>query len=305
VSVADRATLRAFRLKPGHNYGAGLRGDPRGYPQTLPPSGAVHYRIAVLGDSFAVGPNVAFADNALTRLQELLPHSRVMNFGVSGAGPRDYLAVFRRDVPRRPDDMVLVLFYVGNDITEWLPRPRYLDIRQNALYTFGLDWFEGLRGCDKSSDGLEPQRLTAFVPDEGWLREIQARQLQVCRVPEPPKMAEHWRRTEQLLQDLYDECEATEAVLFLACLPDRFQVDAATRKAACEVAGVSEGELDLDLPQRKLKAWCKRRVPFFDLRPALAGRAGVFAGFDTHWSAEGNRLVAEALAEWLEWGWRK
>jgi hypothetical protein len=302
VTVADRAALRNYRLKPGHNYGAGLVADQHGYPIHRPPKGPVSRRIDAIGDSFAVGPNVSFDDNFLTVLQELLPGTEVRNFGVSGAGPRDYLAVLRHDVLSDPPDAVLLCFYVGNDVTDSLPRPRYFDIRQNAIYTLGGEWLDAVRlPAPEPFEGSDPQRLTAFVPSEDWLLGHESRQLQVCLTSEPVRMRECWARTESLLQELSDECSCHGIALRFMCIPDRFQLDEGVLDAASRLARVSRSDLDLDQPQRRLATWCAGHgIPFLDLRPALANRPGMFAGFDTHWSAEGNRQAALAFARWCE-----
>src|SRR6516164_4575775 len=76
TSLVLSDTLDACRLTPGQDYGGGLRGNALGYP----------------------GPVVPFADNYLTVLAASLPDGEVYNFGVSGAGPREYQAILQRDV---------------------------------------------------------------------------------------------------------------------------------------------------------------------------------------------------------------
>jgi len=128
--------LDAYRLAPGQEYGNGLRGNQLGYPGpdfcTNKQPGV--FRIAALGDSFAVGPAVPFDDNYLTRLEKLLPGIEVYNFGVSGTGPREYWTVLNQDVWTYHPDLVLVSIFVGNDVTESLATPRHLDPRQSATY---------------------------------------------------------------------------------------------------------------------------------------------------------------------------
>ena len=89
-SLLVQANLDAHCLVPGHDYGGGLYGNRLGYPGPELPAKKTPglLRIAALGDSFAVGPTVPFADNYLTRLAVELPGVEVANFGVSGAGPR-------------------------------------------------------------------------------------------------------------------------------------------------------------------------------------------------------------------------
>src|SRR5262249_46879868 len=131
-----RAALDDHLLVPEHDYGGGLRGNRLGYPGrdfSLDKRRGV-MRIAALGDSFALGPAVPFADNYLTLLQTRMSAAEVYNFGVSGAGPREYLAVLRRDVWTYQPDLVLVSMFGGNDVTEALPAPRDLDPRGHSLY---------------------------------------------------------------------------------------------------------------------------------------------------------------------------
>src|SRR5262249_42589786 len=136
TSPVTAATLDAHRLLPGHDYGAGLRGNALGYPgpdfRREKRPGV--FRIAALGDSFAVGPAVPFSENYLTLLETALPGVEVYNFGVSGAGPREYQEILQRDVWPYQPDLVLLSVFVGNDVTENLPAPRYLDPRQHSLY---------------------------------------------------------------------------------------------------------------------------------------------------------------------------
>src|SRR5262249_22678240 len=66
-----RGALDDHLLVPEHDYGGGLRGNRLGYPGrdfSLDKRPGM-MRIAALGDSFALGPAVPFADNYLTLLQ--------------------------------------------------------------------------------------------------------------------------------------------------------------------------------------------------------------------------------------------
>src|SRR5262249_57858134 len=116
--------------------------------------------VAALGDSFAVGPAVPFAENYLTLLETRMRAIEVYNFGVSGCGPREYLVVLRGDVWTYQPDLVLVSIFVGNDITEALPTPRYLDPRGHSLFLFATRGWRLLRErCREAGDGSTPDRL--------------------------------------------------------------------------------------------------------------------------------------------------
>src|SRR6185295_6416669 len=79
------------------------------------------WRIVALGDSFSFG-SVPYQDNYLTLLGRRLGKDtrpvEVINMGVSGAGPQDYLALLLDEGLAYRPDVVLVSFFVGNDFTD-------------------------------------------------------------------------------------------------------------------------------------------------------------------------------------------
>ncbi|MFN0149082.1 MAG: GDSL-type esterase/lipase family protein [bacterium] len=93
-------------------------------------------RIAVIGDSFVWGAGVAFPEIMTSRLEQILGESgtpaEVMNFGVTGTGPRSYMRVWEGAVRRYRPDVVVAAFYAGNDLSDAVkearaaaaPRPR-------------------------------------------------------------------------------------------------------------------------------------------------------------------------------------
>jgi hypothetical protein len=71
-----------------------------------------------------------------------------------------------------------------------------------------------------------------------------------------------------------------------------------------ELVGGHEGEYDRDDPQRRLAAlFAEWQVPCLDLLSALRAAQAegpVYTPRDTHWNVAGNRVAAQALAEWLD-----
>jgi len=79
-------------------------------------------RIAVLGDSFIEGKQVAFENLLTSRLQYYLQVCRpntsveVLNFGVSGFGTAQELRLLETKVRQFTPDIVIGAFYLGNDV---------------------------------------------------------------------------------------------------------------------------------------------------------------------------------------------
>jgi hypothetical protein len=304
-SLLLSATLDAHRLVPDRDYGHGLCGNNLGYPgpdfrrERRP---GVR-RIAALGDSFAVGPAVPFADNYLTLLEKHLPDTEVYNFGVSGTGPREYLHVLKSDVWTFEPDLVLVSVFVGNDITEELATPRHLDRRQHALYLLGERGLKLLREClrqGQAPPSSPEDRLARPALSPETFREVEARRLAVCIQPVSEAVEKKWRRALGWLDQISAECRARQVPVALVLIPDEFQVNPQVLAEAARDAGVDRAAVDRDLPQRRLRGFCADRgVACLDLLPVLAEIPDAYAPCDTHWSVRGNRAAAECLGQWL------
>jgi hypothetical protein len=296
-------TLDAYRLTPGKDYGDGLRGNRLGYPgrdfdsEKSPGT----FRIAALGDSFALGPAVPFADNYLSLLEQALPGTEVYNFGVSGTGPRDYLAILRRDVWRFQPDLVLVSVFVGNDITEILSTPRHMDPRQHCLYLLVTRAWRLLRERDRSisSDAVGGERLKPGLSEDTF-REIEARRLSICLNPSSAQMEKKWQQASRDLDELIKDCRDHGAPVAFVLIPDEFQVNPEVLRQAMEDRGVCSADLDLDGPQRRLSAFSEQRgIPCLDLLSSFQLVPDAYAPRDTHWNVRGNRLAASQIAPWL------
>lgn len=85
-------------------------------------------RIAVIGDSFVWGAGVAFPEIMTSRLERIAASAgrpvEVMNFGVTGTGPRSYARAWEGAVRRYRPDVVIVAFYAGNDLSDAVKEAR-------------------------------------------------------------------------------------------------------------------------------------------------------------------------------------
>ena len=274
-------TLDSFRLEPGRDYGAGLRGNRLGYPgpdRALQKPANV-YRTAALGDSFAIGPAVAFEDNYLTRLEHANPAVEVLNFGVAGTGPREYLEILQSHALAFNPDLVLLSFFIGNDVTETLATPRGLDPRQFLVY---LAAERGYRLLHRRSQGANTiDRLAGAGYSLSQFQEIEARRLEICRIPESDLLEKKWSRALSRVDAILKTCAAAGIRCAVVLIPDEFQVDEGVLESARNCAGIAASNLDIELPQKRMREFlAARNTPCLDLLPLLKQNRGAYCAFE-------------------------
>ena len=193
----------------------GLRGPDRPYAK---PPGAK--RVALVGDSMVAAIATAEDKTLAARLERLLSASRpaaweVMNAGVSSSSTGSELALYRAVLERYAPDVLVLVFWVGNDLAdnsfELTRAPRlYFDLdasgtlvqlpfafepnpvgawldRWSRFYVWQKAAFRQLRGgVHAATRGLEPVEL-------------------VFADPEPPPVARAWAITGALLRAYRDE----------------------------------------------------------------------------------------------------
>src|SRR5207248_1969632 len=113
----------------------------------------------------------------------------------------------------------------------------------------------------------EPAETLAEL--QAFLRDCGPR-LAVCRTPIDAEMHGRWNSTFLRLDQLIGGCRAQQLPLALVVVPSQFQVNASLCETLRRRMGYARGQLDLDLPQRRLMVFAEgRSLPVLDLLPYL------------------------------------
>jgi len=113
-----------FEIKNIHINSFGMRDRERSLAGT-------GRRVALTGDSFLQGLQVRDGETVSRRLESLFEgRVEVLNFGVSSTGTSVQLLLYRKRVRVFNPAVVLVMFYVGNDVSDNHPA---LKLRQDPL----------------------------------------------------------------------------------------------------------------------------------------------------------------------------
>jgi hypothetical protein len=281
--------------------------DARGYRNPATPTRA---EIVLIGDSYVAGHAVS-DDEVVSRILEARLGRPVANLGVAGYGTAQELAVFERDALPLAPWAVVWFFFEGNDLyndhqfENALLAPRE---ERATAWTARHGWWR--RSFVRSAHGQARERLAwlvpTFCPDFGIMREGPHRGQRILFWPEAavPWTAfeqQRWHRATETLRRAAVVTREHGATLLLVYVPIKFRV---YRDAVDVPSGGAPSRWTLwPLPDLFAQFCRAEALACLDLTNALG--ASVRAGgmphvpADSHWSAEGHRLVAERIMERL------
>ncbi len=274
-----------------------------------------HLRIVGIGDSFAFG-TVPYPDNFLTLAEQLLNQEtpgrpvEIYNMGISGTGPPEQLSLLATEGFNWQPDIVLMLFFTGNDFQEsvlssrkrWFQTYSYTGTALYSIYrlltktnaNFPLHYYGSQATyCDscttmKPDDYLALQESRSFVFESGN--------------PEFEKRLEdalyHLSRIQQV-------CKLNRVPLVVGIIPDESQINPELRQQVIERLQRVKPSARWDNTQpntRLAEALQQAGVPVIDFYPAIRqGQqdSSCYMKNDTHWNRHGNRVAAGYLAQQL------
>jgi hypothetical protein len=300
--------------KPSTVYRCEARLDGRGFRN---PPVLESPQVVVIGDSFVEGLQVADDELISSRLAQSLGVPTA-NLGRTGYGPQQELEVLRRHgVPLSPRTCVWA-FYEGNDLQDVESYEATRDrVRKLRPESATRDWFARSFLRNGSAYAVRRGSQDPGVPahrQAGRFRDASGQDVPIyfsCGVHEgdPERVAGRmdspaFKRFQAILSEAGETCRAEGIHLVVAFIPSKFRV----YRDLCRFEDDSPCRawpVD-DLPEavgRAVRAMGDD-VGFLDLTPALKARAAagelVYLADDTHWSAEGHRTAALAVAHFLE-----
>ncbi len=343
-----------FRLRPNvrqkgidgilsavHINSLGMR--DREYSTTKPP-GTI--RILALGDSFAYG-RVDYEFNFLTLLENQLNQTQtncaveLLNAGVPAYQPINELAYLQHYGFAFHPDIVLLCFYVGNDLrandapaSETHPEIPFQRMEKEAdtlpfhsllswseLYWTLMNLYIRSQVVSEIQQRIpdarerkrdDPRRL---FPDFGFMTEEQFRETLATQMRNHllPQHRNDWDRenfanTVAVIRAMADLCRERSVRFGVALFPAEVQVDEEIRELFFEIIEgiITLPELSGEEPQQTLKQLLSEsNIETIDLLPAFIEKGKMQKLYllrDTHWNEAGNQLAAEVMYEIVN-GW--
>lgn len=260
----------------------------------------VRQRVVAIGDSFAFGV-VPRRDNYLALLERALAADgsvEVINLGVAGTEPRDYLAILVEEGLAYGPDVVVVGFYIGNDFEARARKPyehSHVATLGNFLWTLGRSGRSVIVNGEPTSGAYDDG--AAGMEEEAFRRILMGRA--AIYVGDDGALAGPAARAAGYLREMRDLAAGAGAGFLVVLLPDETQVDDALQRDVARAWGVAREAIDFDRPTRAItEALGREGIQTLDLLPAFrreAARTRLYKPRDTHWNVAGNRLAAETM----------
>lgn len=286
-------------------------------------------RIAVLGDSMIVSIAVEERHTLVRRLEWMLNRAgndaewEVFNFGVSAASPGTELVVYRKLAAQWHPDIVLVAFFLGNDISD---SSRELDNYPRIYFDINGDGQLYQRPFSAKKAGLS-NTLNRHSRFYVWQKVRINRALHNARATvkalspchwaycrqESDEIRKAWQIIEGVLRMFRQEVETNGGWFGVVILPTGYQVYPDQLETLMELAGEKAGQFDAEYPARRLSGICQRlHIPLLSLTGSFREEAGGLTAKETppgdlllfggggHFTEAGNALAARELYLFLK-----
>ena len=259
-------------------------------------------RILGIGDSFAFGV-VPYEYNYLTLVEQNLKQSghnvELINMGIPGIQPRDYLSLLVHEGFALEPDRVLLSFSIGNDFEESRRRKLISYSYVASLITYVLErWskFEGqiVHGGGGAYDdnaptftddfylGLELKRSTIFWRDNRAFEGDFATAL-------------------FYISEIKRLCDSRNIGLTIVLIPDEMQVSKPLQTQVIAASGLAPASFDFTLPNRLLRARFEElKIDYIDLITEFSAHSlndRLYRPSDSHWNIAGNELAARLILQ--------
>jgi lysophospholipase L1-like esterase len=283
-------------------------------------------RILVLGDSFMFGQGVPRRESLPSRLDRLLPGVEVINAGIPGYGlEQEYL--FYEDRGHRFDPDLLLLAFFFNDLQD----PTSMNVVRNedglALAYHAKSEVRRRRGI--GADRGIRTKLSAWLRSKSLLFTLvrsrihgfMARRRHGDRPDRPrpdlegtpeffsvfldepgPDVMPRWERAFLTLDALERSAARRGAKLAIIGVPAPRQLGDEAFVQWAEFLNQDPAAVSRRKPFDMIAGWCERTgTPCLDLLDVFEGRDrdSLYFPHDMHWNADGHRLAAEAVHEFL------
>ena len=265
------------------------------------------FRILGIGDSFAFGV-VPYTNNYLTLLEDKLnqngKHVELVNMGIPGTDPADYLSLFVHEGLELKPDTLLLSFFIGNDFEQQSRSLLSYSYAASAI-KFLIDFNTKFEGQIIHGNSTYDDNANSFT-DAQYLNLERARSSIFLRNNKQFErdFADTWSHVREINQI----CARLGVRFLVVVIPDELQVNDQLQQSVIDASRSPPESFDFGLPNKMLIAKFRESgIDFIDLRDDLASISKsmrLYKPNDSHWNIAGNRTASEIIAKHMAATWQ-
>jgi hypothetical protein len=307
-----------YRMRPGISY-AGATMNAFGFNDVDHPdrkAGGVS-RVAIIGDSFVFGvvPRAANVTAVLQRMADAANEKiEVLNMGIPGAGPKNYLRMIGKDAVDRHADIVGVVLFVGNDVVQahpdfetrlWLGDAHDVLVRPYA-FGWSAEYAVSYRVARAAARRLR-ERLAgshAGTFSRQTFLEIERQRAEIFATEPSRLVRDSYAALVEIAARMSVTAQTHAMQLVVILAPDEIQVEEGLQAEVLHAFGLRAAAYDFNaLPGRLERDLEAIGIPTLNLLPAFKhhhDRESLYAKQDTHWNEAGHALAGAAIREFIQ-----
>ncbi|MGB3404194.1 MAG: hypothetical protein WBA77_16035 [Microcoleaceae cyanobacterium] len=266
------------------------------------------YRILGIGDSFTFGV-VPYPYNYLTVLEEQFNQAgktvEIINMGIPGMGPRDYLSILSNEGLALNPDRILISFFVGNDFSD----NYFTQNLRREKYSYVIEFFRSLIKIQQNYEGhiFSPRERGNYQDNQPTFSEESFIEIEEGRSTQYLTDEASQEEFKALFEDAVNDikkikalCDYQNIALTVVIIPDEVQVNPELQAKIIERFELQDSSLiDFKLPNRLLQAELQKSnietIDLLDEFITVSQQERLYKPLDTHWNIAGNQLAADII----------
>ncbi len=256
------------------------------------------FKIVAIGDSFtfaAVPQPQSYIHLIEQNLHISSPGIQVLNLGIPGASPEDYLSMFVHEGLQYRPNMLLLTLFIGDDIIQSPPQKWREKLHISKLFSYVKEHYKNrvpLQIGTKSGSFCD---TCPAAPEESFMA-LMTERSHLYQADSPVLQSNSWQML-KTVRKINNICENNDIELVVIIAPDVFQIDTALQKKLTEKAQKWHVEEPNRLVSQTLD---ELNIQYLDLLPQFIDNTiPLYLPHDIHWNIAGNELAAAQVSKFI------
>lgn len=256
-------------------------------------------KIVALGDSFTFAA-VPYQHSYLNIVEKLLSNNStlpgIINLGIPGIGPKDYLSVLVHEGLEVQPDMILLTLFIGDDIIQSSPQSWFQELYVMRLYSYIVEHYKNRPALQIGTQNVEHCDTCPVLPNNTFMN-LMTERLNFYQT-DSQLLQRNIQPTLSIIKQISAICDDNSITLAVVIAPDVIQVESQLQARIIKTTTTTAPGYQFDKPNNVLAHELEMMdIPYLDLLPFfINGTTPLYLPRDVHWNIAGNTLAAKQVS---------